>query len=208
MPSSEMGRLFIFEGPNGCGKTVISRLFAEHLNAVGIPSQWHAFPGRQPGTLGLHVYDIHRNHVAVGIETIRPASLQALHIAAHIDQIETRILPALRQGITVVLDRFWWSTWVYGLSTGVPEKSLRRMLHVEQFHWEGTRPNAVFLFECEKPFDEPFSAEWDGLRQAYDALAATERSRHSIIRIRNEGDPMKALAEAVLGVHVEFPPKR
>jgi dTMP kinase len=208
MPSSENGKLFIFEGPNGSGKTVISRLFAEHLSAVGIPSQWLAFPGREQGTLGLHVYEIHCNHVAVGIEAIHPASLQALHIAAHIDQIERRILPALRQGITVVLDRFWWSTWVYGLSAGVPEESLRRMLHVEALHWRGTLPSAVFLFECEKPFDEPFSAGWAGLRQAYEALAATEQGRHLVIRIQNEGNPREVLAKAVLGAQLKSQPSQ
>ncbi len=203
MSSSESGKLFIFEGPNGCGKTVISRLFAEHLSALGMPSQWLAFPGREPGTLGLHVYEIHRNHMGAGIEAIHPASLQALHIAAHIDQIETRILPALRQGISVVLDRFWWSTWVYGLSAGVPKESLRRMLHVEALHWQGTLPNVVFLFECKKPFDEPFSAGWAVLRQAYEALAATEQSRHSVIRIQNAGNPKEALAQAVLSAQLK-----
>src|SRR5207249_4525469 len=110
-----IGKLIVFEGPDGSGKTTLSRLFADRARELGVPCDWFAFPGREGGTLGKHVYEIHHNLQTVGVKAINPASLQLLHIAAHIDALEGRILPALKQGRHIVLDRFWWSTLVYGV---------------------------------------------------------------------------------------------
>ena len=70
-----------------------------------------------------------------------------LHIAAHLDAIEEQILPALRDGTWVVLDRFWWSTWVYGAAFGVPERSLEAMVALEKLHWGQVEPYVLFLVE-------------------------------------------------------------
>jgi dTMP kinase len=64
------------------------------------------------------------------VSGLSSASLQLLHIAAHIDAIERRIKPTLGQGRIVILDRFWWSTMVYGAVSGVSEALLRGMRDV------------------------------------------------------------------------------
>src|SRR6266487_3071410 len=130
MHKRNKGRLYIFEGPDGVGKTSLSRAFSELLNANGLECDYFSFPGQEPGTLGKHVYDLHHHPVKCGIESIEPASLQLLHIAAHIDAIESRIIPALKKGRYVVLDRFWWSTWVYGLLNAVDKRYLQAMIEL------------------------------------------------------------------------------
>ena len=90
--------------------------------------------------MGRLVYDLHHDADDLGLGEINPTSLQILHIAAHVDAIEERILPALRTGAWVVLDRFWWSTWVYGLAFGVPENSLETMIELELLHWGEVKP--------------------------------------------------------------------
>src|SRR5689334_19509969 len=137
---TETAKLFVFEGPDGCGKTALSRAFAGRLRAVGLEAEWVSFPGREVGTLGKRVYEIHHETSGTAVRPINPTSLQLLHIAAHIDAIETRIIPALKQGRHVVLDRFWWSTFVYGTVNGVHQRSLRRMINIERLHWSGIRP--------------------------------------------------------------------
>jgi dTMP kinase len=62
--------------------------------------------------------------------------LQTLHVAAHLDAIERKILPALEAGTWVILDRYWWSTWVYGIEQGISSTYLEPVIKAEQARWE------------------------------------------------------------------------
>src|SRR5688572_6476007 len=98
------GQLYVLEGPDGVGKSTIAQALAEALHSAGLQAEVFSFPGREAGTLGQLVYRLHHDCVGLGVESVTESSRQALHVAAHIDAIETRILPALRKGIHVVLD--------------------------------------------------------------------------------------------------------
>ena len=117
-------RLFVFEGPDGIGKTTLSQRFAEELTLTGEECVWTSFPGREPGTLGRLVYNLHHDPSKHSVERIDPTSVQMLHIAAHFDAIGRVILPTIKSGRSVVMDRFWWSTWVYGVINGADQESL------------------------------------------------------------------------------------
>src|SRR5436190_23476933 len=138
-------QLFVVEGPDESGKTTLSAVLAKHLSGGGAQVELFAFPGQEEGTLGHLVHKLHHEPAAVGIQALTTSSLQLLHIAAHVDAIESRIIPALKSGRTVVLDRFWWSTWVYGNVTGVHENSLKAMILAERIAWGRIRPATVFL---------------------------------------------------------------
>src|SRR5438552_3312354 len=91
---SSTGRLYVFEGANASGKTTLAQKLVDLLKSSGLGAEYFAFPGQTVGTLGKHVWEIHKDAVSKGIDFIHPASLQLMHIAAHVDAIETRILPA------------------------------------------------------------------------------------------------------------------
>ena len=131
----EKGRLYVFEGLDGSGKTTLAHALADCLNSAGFECDYFAFPGREDGTLGKLVYELHHNSTELGIKSIKSTSLQLLHIAAHIDAIESRILPVLNKGRYVILDRFWWSTWVHGVVGGVNQRLLQVMINLECVHW-------------------------------------------------------------------------
>ncbi len=181
------GTLYVFEGPDGVGKTELSRRFAAHLEAAGVPCEHLSFPGRDDGTLGKHVYELHHDPGQHGVASVSPTSLQVLHIAAHIDAIESRILPALRSGRSVVLDRFWWSTKVYGLASGVARRTLNTMIDIELAAWEGMKPTALYLVRRHAPLRPEPIDHWQRCRELYDALAEEEGRRYPVRRIDNDG---------------------
>src|SRR5919205_3641476 len=104
------GKLIVIEGPDGVGKTTIANELSLRLNDIGQECKVIAFPGNEPGTIGELIYRIHHDPTQFGVKQVTPTALQALHVAAHLAAIELSILPILRTGQYVVLDRFWWST--------------------------------------------------------------------------------------------------
>ena len=187
-----LGRLVVFEGPDGVGKSTLSEKLANELRNSGVSCEHFSFPGRDEGTLGKLVYEVHHNPASHSVSNIVEASQQLLHIAAHIDSIETRIEPALREGRWVILDRFWWSTWVYGKQGAVDEKILEAMIEVERLRWADIRPDVVFLIERNSGAvraDTPSTT----LASLYRELFEIEKTKYSTHLLRNDGPVEEAL---------------
>jgi thymidylate kinase len=195
----DRGRLIVFEGPDGVGKSTLSRAFADHLREHGSRCELMSFPGRDPGTLGQLVYQLHHDDPTVrGISRPTPTSLQALHIAAHLEAIERRIVPALDAGADVILDRFWWSTWVYGVAGGVNRRVLEGLIDAERAAWEGVTPHVVVLVRRPAPIDreDPLPL-WLKLRDGYDRLARKEAALYAVQVVENTATPSEGLAQIV-----------
>jgi thymidylate kinase len=190
------GRLIVFEGPDGVGKSTISAQFVRELSAQDQRVELLTFPGREAGTLGHLVYGVHHEAERFGVLSATAAAKQTLHIAAHLDAIERRIVPTLRTGTTVVLDRFWWSTLVYGLVGGVDRKVLEALIGVERLLWGRVLPDVVLLLRRDTPIDrdEPLP-RWLSLRDEYDRLAKKERSGYPVAVIENSGTLSETLAQ-------------
>ena len=179
------GRLIVFEGPDRVGKSTLVEKLTIRLRKEGVTCEHLAFPGKQPGTLGQLVYDLHHDKLRLDHRDVNSTSLQVLHIAAHIDAIEGRILPALQAGTWIVLDRFWWSTWVYGVANEVPEESLKAMIELEQLHWGQTMPDVLFLVErgtVTPEYGEDFQGQ---LVEGYRDLANREQVNGRVVTVRN-----------------------
>lgn len=178
------GRLFVFEGPDGIGKTELSNRLHEHLMSRGIPCESFSFPGKDEGSLGRIVYELHHRSARLAVKSINPTSLQLLHIAAHIDAIESRILPLLASGKTLVLDRFWWSTLAYGPTFGARPESIEAMVAVERQHWAQVIPTCMFLVFRTSPAREGESqGRHRQLSAVYESLVMKYGGSWPIIRI-------------------------
>jgi dTMP kinase len=161
-----------------------------------------AFPGCNAGTLGKHVYQLHHSPERFGIEQISPLSLQLLHVAAHIDAIDNLIRPSLARGDVILLDRYWWSVWVYGVVAGANEEFLQSIIHLERRVWGEIKPAAVFLF---RRASTSHSAEERALAKRltyeYEKLALAESQSVAVVNIDNDSS-VEASAQTVVS-HLE-----
>lgn len=198
---ADTGALFVFEGPDGVGKSEIVTGVQRALSSTGARQAIQlSFPGREPGTLGHHVYQLHHNSNRFGVTKMAPASRQLLHVAAHLDAIEGTIRPFVEQGAVVLLDRYWWSTWVYGVIDGVDRRTLRAMIDLERLHWGSLMPTALFLVRRKSSLrPEEDTVAFDRRRTEYDALASAEATTTRVVSVDNDGDLAEATA-AVLEV--------
>jgi len=180
------GKLIVFEGADGVGKSAICSAFVKALQDGGTSVKHLSFPGKDTGTLGELVYRLHHDSAKCGVKCLTPTSLQALHIAAHLDAIERVILPALESGEWVVLDRFWWSTWVYGVTANIRPDVLSALVEVERCIWGGCKPSALFYITRNQPLREEPLEWWKGLKSAYEELTHREGGKYPIHPILNE----------------------
>ena len=186
MPEAkDQGRLIVFEGPDRVGKSTLSEAFAYRIGSMGLTCDHLSFTGKVEGTVAHLVYRVNHEPASFGLNAIAEISRLALQIAAHLDEIERHILPALQQGRWVVLDRFWWSTWVYGRATSVETSTLDTLIQAERLHWRDVKPDALFLIDCSN--DEVDRDARAPLREGYQALSDRERGQHPIHRIQNDG---------------------
>lgn len=195
-----LGRLFVFEGSDGVGKTTVAEKVSEKLKKKGNDVLLLSFPGREPNTLGQLVYEIHHNAQLYGVDYVSPTSLQTLHIAAHIDCIEHRILPALFNKKTVILDRYWWSTVAYGIASGIPRNVLDAMVVLEKTAWNNIKPDKLFLITCQEPFRiELSNRQWSKVCSVYETLTKEENDSYPVDIIENN-KPLKEIVDSIVSV--------
>jgi dTMP kinase len=198
----KIGKLFVLEGPDGSGKSTLAEALFRYFSSARIPCELRSFPGGEERTLGRLVYNLHHNSSRYGLRSINPTSLQVLHVAAHIDLIERCIIPAITAGKQVILDRFWWSTWVYGRIFGVSLASLEAMKHLELIHWDDIHPAVVFLIRRSTPIrrQEPLE-RWKKLCVEYRELAEREGRDYRVSIIDNEHSVPESLEKMLVIVN-------
>jgi thymidylate kinase len=195
---SKCGNLIVLEGPDGVGKSTLTSALVDRLCEFGIPCHAYAFPGNEPRTLGSLVYRLHHKDEALGVDTIAPIALQAAHIAAHMDAIERVFRPKLESGENIVLDRYWWSTAIYGALGGAPRDILEGLIAAERLCWRALQPLMVFLIDRHQPWRKSEdSPAWHDLAREYKKLADKEQVATCVEVIQNDIDPIDVVTGMV-----------
>jgi dTMP kinase len=109
------GKLITFEGPEGSGKSTHVRLLCNYLRQAG----WEVLHLREPGgtSIGEQI-----RRILLAPKNIRMSAVceMLLYQAARAQVVEEKLLPALKEKKSVVLDRFLDATVSYqGYGSGV-----------------------------------------------------------------------------------------
>ena len=136
--------LIVFEGPEGAGKTTQLRMLAEFLGAGGA----QVVAVREPG--GTPLGDETRRLLLSPPSDITPRAEALLFMASRAQLVEREIAPALARGATVLLDRFFLSTYAYQVAgRGLPHEQVDA---ANRLATSGLRPDLTLLLTL--PVDE------------------------------------------------------
>ena len=114
------GKFISFEGIDGCGKSTQAKILSEELISCGLKILLTREPGGSDGAEEI------RNLLLTGNTDRWSAETEILlFTAARRDHLERTILPALKNGLAVICDRFSDSTRVY---QGVTRGDLRNLV--------------------------------------------------------------------------------
>jgi len=194
------GAVFVFEGPDGVGKTTLAEAVRKLLVKTELLVLVVSFPGRDINTLGGYVYELHHRSTTHPIRNITPDALQALHIAAHIDTIQSVIRPYIEKGGIVLLDRYWWSTWVYGRLSGVHPVALEKMIAVERLYWHDLSPTAIFsVSRPVNAFEMDVRGDFLEKSREYESVVDREIAHNRVIAIENSR-AVVAVASEISGI--------
>jgi dTMP kinase len=138
--SEPAGLFIVLEGPDGAGKSVQARRLAERLRQRGLRVTWTREPGGTP--LGEQVRHILLDPADVARGPVADA---LLFNAARSQLVADVILPTLRRGEVVVLDRYATSTLAYqGYGSGVDRETLALIARLAT---AGLQPDVVVVLD-------------------------------------------------------------
>jgi dTMP kinase len=129
------GRLIVLEGADGVGKTTQVERLVGRLRDHGVPAVSLREPGGTPLGEGIRA-------LLLGDADVSDRAELLLFLAARA-QLTPEVARALAEGRTVVLDRFFLSTYAYQIAgRGLPEEDVRR---INTFATQGRTPDLTLV---------------------------------------------------------------
>lgn len=114
------GALIVLEGAEGVGKTTQARRLLDSLTQHAVACDYFREPG---GTLlgeSIRAVLLDRS------QSVTPAAEALLFMASRAQLMNEKVVPALREGHVVILDRFFLSTYAYQIhGRALPEREVR-----------------------------------------------------------------------------------
>lgn len=129
------GLLVVFEGIDGSGKSTQAASLTRRLKRRGYGVVSLREPSRGPW--GRLIKKLARDP-----DSLTAGEELALFILDRRDNVARNILPALRRGLVVILDRYYYSTMAYQGARGINPEHIRRLN--ERF---APRPDVVFILD-------------------------------------------------------------
>ncbi|MCG2812785.1 MAG: dTMP kinase [Candidatus Aminicenantes bacterium] len=194
-----MGQLIVFEGIDGSGKTSLSRMFHAYLLENSVPAIWLREPSDSP--LGEKIRGLAQDKESISVHEELEYFLEDRRW-----DVENNILPALRSGKTVVLDRYYYSNACYQGARGLDMEAILALNR--QF-----APEADLVFIIDVNVDRALariSSSRQGVAKLFEKKDFLEKVRANYLKlagtnlVRIDGNPdLKTVMADVISHHSE-----
>ncbi|MBX3245584.1 MAG: dTMP kinase [Myxococcales bacterium] len=182
------GLFIVVEGVDGAGTTTHTKILIDSLRARGLPA--HGTREPSDGPIGTMLRQVLTGRLVVpGIRGPRPPSwttMALLFAADRVDHVEAEIVPNLLDGVTVVSDRYDYSSVAYQSTTGGGGEDAEHW--VKEINAHARRPDLTLVLDIPPRVAAQRRLERGRGREIYDDEELQEQ-----------------LAEFYLGIEKHFP---
>src|SRR5947208_6593197 len=145
-PSEITGSLIVIEGMDGSGRSTQIALLQEWLESEGFAVQTSGL--RRSNLVGRDIDEL------LAKNAVTRLTLSLMYATDFFDQVEHRILPALRAGTVVLADRFIFTLIARGVVRGINRDYISGLyamaLRPHLTFWLNVRPETAFAREFKK----------------------------------------------------------
>jgi dTMP kinase len=145
-PSEITGNLIVIEGMDGSGRSTQIALLQEWLESEGFAVQTSGL--RRSNLVGRDIDEL------LAKNAVTRLTLALMYATDFFDQVEHRVLPALRSGTMVLADRFIFTLVARGVVRGINRDYLNGLyamaLRPHLTFWLNVRPETAFAREFKK----------------------------------------------------------
>ena len=185
------GKLIVFEGLDGTGKSTQLRRFEKSCEDpdYGDPlyEPMPMFTHQPSGATGLGP-KIYKLTEKVDWRKASPVTRQLLHLAAHNEHYLNDIIPALAT-TSVFMDRCWWSAMAYGYRDEIADMlTWEQFMTMVQLPTHGIMPDVVYLFLSRHTKRDKKAGDDAVVLENYLRLRDTFPDRVSMIPDHNMGE--------------------
>jgi dTMP kinase len=186
----EPGHFIVLEGVDGAGTTTHTRLLAERLRELHVPVHATAEPSSGPigSLLRLALSGRMVMGGAGGAGAPTWATMALLFAADRLDHLDSELLPNLRDGVTVLCDRYDYSSVVYQSATGGGVESISWLRELNR---QARRPDLTLVLDV-----------------APEVAAQRRSSRRTASEIYDDEGLQRQLATLYAGLERYFPGER
>jgi len=150
-----LGRFIVIEGTDGAGTTTLAGKLGEHCRNARVPVHVTAQPSGGPVGAMIRQILSHRLvvHTDFGPRAPGWGTMGLLFAADRLDHLEAEILPMLRDGVTVICDRYDLSSLAYQSATSSddPAEVEKAVAWLRQINAHALRPDLTIVLDC--PFE-------------------------------------------------------
>ena len=140
---SRYGLLVVFEGIDGCGKTVLIEMLRKRIAKWLVDQNLSPFViklVKEPGATPLGVELRRILFETIGTQNMAYSVMDCLFLADHLQNVQDNIVPGLRAGEIILADRYVFSGQVYST-----QRATHPLFHDAWQILQGPTPDLIFL---------------------------------------------------------------